>query len=295
MATKVHVRETPDRMPGQRGNGPVADAVGVMAVKEDSARGAGPEAIRRRGAEETWERERQARQMTAQLKQAVRELEQVDILEDLPPARLLALAQEASVREFGAKEAIYSPGEDEDEVLLIAEGKAKVHQVANSGREFVLTILQPSDTFGILREGSEGRAEVYVTAVEPGRLYALPRARFEQLMREHPEVALRVLGKLNERLRRAEEQIEDFAFRNVPTRVARLLARLGEDYGTVSRSGITIGLRLSHQDIANMLATSRETVSGVLGDLREAGLIRTGGRTISILNYSGLQEAGNPN
>lgn len=233
--------------------------------------------------------------MSDEFKGIARELEQVDVLEDLPPAALLELAEQVSVQEFGAKEAIYSPGEGNGRILIIAQGKAKVHKVSHAGREFVLTILQPGDSFGIVHNGSDARSEVYVTAVEPGRLYALPRARFEQLMQQHPEVALRVITKLNEQLHRVEEQIEDFAFRNVPTRLARLLTRLGEDYGTVSRQGITIGLRLSHQDIANMLATSRETVSGVLGDLRQAGLIRTGGRQIAILDFPGLQEAGNPN
>ncbi|MFQ6132692.1 MAG: Crp/Fnr family transcriptional regulator [Armatimonadota bacterium] len=233
--------------------------------------------------------------MSVDLKQTVHELEQVDVLEELPESDLVELAKDVTVREFGAKEAIYSPGEPNGHILIVAEGKAKVHKVSNSGREFVLNILQPGDTFGIIHDNGDERNEVYVTAVEAGRLYALPRERFHELMARSPEVSLRVIAKLNDRLRRAEEQIEDFAFRNVPTRLARLLARLGEDYGTVGRQGITIGLRLSHQDIANMLATSRETVSGVLGDLREAGLIRTGGRMISILNYQGLEEAGNPN
>ncbi len=237
--------------------------------------------------------------MSVTLREALHDLEQVEIFEPVDRATLARVAQQATSREFGPKEAIYSPGDANDHVFFIAEGKVKLHKVSNTGREFVLGILQPGDMFGLSHaratDNGNGQSEVYLTAVEAGRLYTVPRAAIEDLIRERPEVALRLLERLNEQLRRCEAQIEDFAFRNVPTRVARLLARLGEEHGTVSREGVTIGLRLSHQDIANMIATSRETVSGVLGELREAGLIRTGGKMISILDYPGLQDAASRN
>jgi CRP-like cAMP-binding protein len=237
--------------------------------------------------------------MSVTVREALHDLEQVDVFESLDRPALARLVQQAASRQFGPKEAIYSPGDANDQLLFVAEGKVKVHKVSNTGREFVLGILQAGDMFGLAHTtpslNGNGPSEVYLTAVEAGRLYAIPRTAIEEAIRGCPEVALRMIEALDEQLQRFEAQIEDFAFRNVPTRVARLLARLGEEHGRVSREGVTIGLRLSHQDIANMIATSRETVSGVLGELREQGLIRTGGKMISILDYPGLQDVASRN
>ncbi|MDR7521166.1 MAG: Crp/Fnr family transcriptional regulator [Armatimonadota bacterium] len=133
------------------------------------------------------------------------------------------------------------------------------------------------------------QAEVHCEAFEDTLLCVLRRQDFEDLVRSKPELALRVMKVLAERLRRAEEAIENLSFRDVPERLATLLVRLAEAYGESHGQGRRLALRVTHQDLASMIGATRETVTNVLARFRDEGLIAVEDRHIVVLDLDRLR------
>src|SRR5207244_11627851 len=148
------------------------------------------------------------------------------------------------------------PGQRQELVYLIKEGRVKLSRYSSDGREQILTLLEPGDVFGefALVEKAE---PVHVEAIEDTLICALNRGDFLTLVRRQPEVMLAVVKVLAERLRVAEEETADLAFQDVPGRLAALLLRLGEAYGGRDRGELRLKLRLPHPDLAGLVLAPR--------------------------------------
>ncbi|MDR7481494.1 MAG: Crp/Fnr family transcriptional regulator, partial [Armatimonadota bacterium] len=136
------------------------------------------------------------------------------------------------------------------------------------------------------------RPEVHCEAFEDTLVCVLRRADFEDLVRRKPDLALRVVRVLAERLRDAEETIERLALHDVPARLAALLVRLAEAYGEPHGDGRRLALRLTHQDLAGMIGATRETVTLTLNRFRDEGLIAVEERHIVIRDSRALAARG---
>ena len=111
----------------------------------------------------------------------------------------------------------------------------------------------------------------------------------ERAMAEHPQHALNLMRALASRLRDAEDQVESLAFRPVPARLAGKLLELMDRYGRVTPSGIRIDERFTHLQLAEMIGTSRETLTKVLNELRDEHLIDVRERLVWVLDVDGLE------
>jgi CRP/FNR family cyclic AMP-dependent transcriptional regulator len=131
---------------------------------------------------------------------------------------------------------------------------------------------------GLLGQGMYG---CYAEATEDSLICVLSRADLQALIRRNPEVGLRLLAELGSRLREREEGLEALAFRGLPARLAALLLREADVYGTVDG--------YSHQELAERLGTYRETVSQLLGRFRSEGLVAVEPRRIRVLDRAGLE------
>ena len=198
--------------------------------------------------------------------------------------RLYRAAMQAALSETSNLEIIEAAVED----LLIKEGRVKISRYSADGREQILDLLEPGDTFGELTLVQEAEP-VQAEAFEDTLICALYRDDFIGLIRRQPEVMLTVMKVLAARLRVAQEEIADLVFRDVPGRLASLLLRLAEAYGQHDDGGLQLTLRLTHQDIASMIGATRETVTSTLSRFRYAGLIATEHRSITIKNAEGLR------
>jgi len=105
----------------------------------------------------------------------------------------------------------------------------------------------------------------------------------------HPQMAINLLRSLTERLRTTEDQLESLAFRGVPARLASQLLQLMDRYGRVTTTGIRIDERFTHVQLAEMIGTSRETLTKVMNELREGGLIDVRERLVWVLDADGLE------
>jgi CRP-like cAMP-binding protein len=215
-------------------------------------------------------------------------LQHIDAFAGVGESEMQQIARRSTMREFTRGRVILHPGETQEMVYLIKEGRVKVSRYSPEGREQILALLKPGDLVGelaLLRETDP----VQVEAFEDTLICELSRQDFVALLRRQPEVMLHVMKLLAARLRVAEEEIADLVFRDVPGRLAALLLRLAEAYGERVGGKLRLALRLTHHDIASMIGATRETVTSTLGRFREARLIVTERRYIVICDPEGLR------
>jgi CRP/FNR family transcriptional regulator, cyclic AMP receptor protein len=215
-------------------------------------------------------------------------LQHIDAFAGVGESEMRQIARRSTMREFPRGRVILRPGEAQEMVYLIKEGRVKVSRYSPGGREQILALLEPGDLVGELALVRQTEP-VHVEAFENTLICELSRQDFVALLRRQPEVMLHVIRELASRLRIAEEEIADLAFRDVPGRLASLLLRLAEACGERAGGKLRLTLRLTHYDIASMIGATRETVTTALGRFRKARLILTEQRYIVICDPEGLR------
>ena len=193
-------------------------------------------------------------------------------------------------RRFGPKDTIFTPGDPDDQLYFVLSGTVRLYKIYGDYKEGTTALLKQGGIFGKLSL-VEGRwQDVFAEAVTEVRVAGIQKASLERAMKSNPNFALKLFSSLSERLRQSDEVIESLLHREVSTRLATLLLNLGERFGEENGSGTTIEVRLTHQDLANMIASTREAVSKVMSELQRDGSIEVRSRKIAILNREALTE-----
>ncbi len=209
-------------------------------------------------------------------------LAKVSVFTQLSPADIADLVALVSVKEFPKDTPVLHQMDPGEALYIIASGKVKVSRYGEDGREIILTTLGPEDFFGEMSLLDSEPRSADVTTKEDSVLLLLKRDDFIAHIRKYPSVAIAVLVEMSRRLRRADEKIGNLALLDVYGRVARVLLDISETEGVVTEQGIVIESRPTHQEIAAMIGTSRETVSRVLSDLAKDGYLSIQGKKIVI-------------
>jgi CRP/FNR family cyclic AMP-dependent transcriptional regulator len=208
-------------------------------------------------------------------------LRNVTIFADLDPASAAALERLAETREYPEGAVILGQEERGDALFVLASGKVKVVLYGRSGREIILSIFRaPGDFFGEMSLLDDEPRSATVVAAERSTLLVLSREAFRAHVAADPRTALRVLGELSRRLRRADAVIGDLALLDVYGRLAGKLRELARSDGEEIEGGIVIRQRPTHAEIAATIGTSRETVSRALSELSRRGLVATAGKRL---------------
>jgi CRP/FNR family transcriptional regulator, cyclic AMP receptor protein len=176
---------------------------------------------------------------------------------------------------------IYTPGETPDALFLLKSGNVRIYRLAEDGRKLVLATVGPGTAFGEMSLLGQSMTGSFAEAIDDCTVCVMSTVDVEQLMEEHPAVAVRLVQLMSSRLRQAEDQLEQLAFRSVPARLGKLLLTLADDSGEVSGH--------SHQELADMIGTSRETVSRALVELKAEGLVSIERRCVRLLNREALE------
>jgi CRP-like cAMP-binding protein len=205
-----------------------------------------------------------------------------EIFADLEPAHLDALCRAATVRPYAAGESILREDEPGDLFFVIVRGTVKVFVDSEHGREVVLTHLQAGDFFGEMALFDNETRSASVSALTPAELVVLRRKDFLAVLEQEFSIARRILAALSVRLRRADEMIESLVLLDVGGRLAGYLLRLAQSAGTPQEEGWFSVSRPTHQVIANTIGASRETVTRLLRQFQERGLIKMKGSTVWI-------------
>lgn len=210
-------------------------------------------------------------------------LRNVSLFEGLSDADIAALAEVTISRTFPRGSVIILEEEEGDTLFIIREGQVKVTILSEGGRELILSLLGQGAVFGELSLLDQRPRSANVVATQDAELIMLRRHDFVQLIQRAPQIATALLAELASRLRKTDRQIEGLALLDVTSRISEILLQLAAEAGQETKSGVLIRKRPTHQDLASMSGTTRETVSRVLKRLESQGYIATKGRTITIL------------
>lgn len=211
-------------------------------------------------------------------------LRRVPMFSDLSEAELARFAEVAREREYPKNSVILFEDDPGDALYIVSSGQVKVVLIGEDGREVILSVLGDGDFFGEMALIDDEPRSAHVIAMKDSHLLVLRRDDFQLQIQQHPPIALKLLRVLVQRLRRADEKIGGLVLLDVNGRVAQLLLDLADEGG-----GPRITRRLTHHTIAQMIGSSRETVSRAMRELVERGLIEVSRREILIKQRETLQ------
>lgn len=190
----------------------------------------------------------------------------------------------AQVRAFAARAVVVNQGEPARALFAIVRGRLKVASCGPDGRDTVLGIMAEGEVFGEVALLDGGVRSATCTAIEPCELLVIEREQFLQLLESSPAIAVKLLDVLAQRLRRLSQRSEDAAFLDVPSRLARSLLDLATRFGERGRApsqDIRITLRLSQQELGDLVGATRESVNKHLSEWTRQGIVKLqGGRMI---------------
>ncbi|HEY2013501.1 MAG TPA: Crp/Fnr family transcriptional regulator [Bryobacteraceae bacterium] len=214
-------------------------------------------------------------------------LSQIALFASLSEAELEALAQRAVERRYAPDETLFWEGEPCAGIFLIVGGSVKIFKTSAGGREMMLSLETAPTTVAELPLFDGGAYPASVRAVEPLVTLFINKGDFQQVCRQYPEVALKILAVVGHRLRHLVGLVETITFGSVTQRLARLLL-------DASKQTDEFDLPLTHQELASRLGTAREVVSRNMARFRAQGLIRVQGHQLRIEDRAGLEREAEP-
>ena len=211
------------------------------------------------------------------------------LLSGLTPMELKTLAARTVRKLFSAGELLFSEGEPCNGLHIIARGKVRIFKTSMSGREQVLAVNAPGESVAELPVFDGGPFPASAVAVEDAEIAFISRRDFQAYCMEHPEVALKVLQVVGDRLRRLVGIIEELSFTTIRQRLISALLKLAHNEGRQGSLGIEFQLPTTHQELANQLGTVRELVSRNLMRLQAEELLDVDARQIVVKDLAGLK------
>ena len=193
-------------------------------------------------------------------------------------------------RQYEPRQIVYFPDDPSDHVYWVREGRVKVTRVSDDGREFTFRHLLPGDMFGEECLVETGKRHAYAEAMESSVLCLMRADDFRRAVREKVEIGLALAERLCHRVIEVENVLAETVFKSVRRRVAASLLRL---YRRSPDKGST--LRITHQEIASLIGSTRETTTAVLHGLREEGIIEIANRRLKVLDPAALENAAGGN
>jgi len=204
-------------------------------------------------------------------------LKNIPLFVGLPASDLQAIAKKAVIKTYDKNAIVVTEGEFTKSLYVILSGRIKVYLDDENGKELVLDSKGPGEYFGemVLDEGPRSAS---VVTTEPSTFAVIATAVFKDLLVKHPEIALIVIKNLIRMARGLDENVRSLAMLDVYGRVSRMLL----DLAVEQRGMLVIPEKLTQQEMANRVGTSREVINRILRDLTAGGYIRIEDKTIII-------------
>ena len=207
---------------------------------------------------------------------------QVPLFAGLEDEDLESLISVASRRKYPKDGVIFFEHDVGDALFMILSGRVKVTILSDDGREIILAMLSDSDFFGEMSLLDDEPRSATAIALQETEIVVLHQRDFLSIVEKRPRVLINLLSVLSSRLRKANQQIGNLALHDVYGRVARILLEMASEDGTRQPDGRVTFRRPTHQEIANMIGATRETVSRMISDLHRQGYIEISGKNVII-------------
>ena len=222
------------------------------------------------------------------MKQRKELIRDVPLLARLPEAELRALASQGRARSYAAGVTIFHEGDPGDSLHIIIEGSVRVAVLSPSGAETTLAVLGPGEFVGDLALLDGRPRSASVVALQPTKTLVVTRNSFTRWLSERPQAALALLETLSLRVRRTDEALADFAFLDLPHRLAKRLLALANVQPEGNPSD-RVRLRVTQAELASMLGVSRESVNKQLNIFAREGWIALGRGWVALTDPEALR------
>lgn len=215
-------------------------------------------------------------------------LKRANLFEQLSAEEVARVETRSRMQVVPRKGIVYMPQDQGHSIFLVSSGRIRLYHVNSEGKETILAFIEPGEIFGELSLFGQVQREEFAEAMEKSTVVRIPGDEMHQLMNDRPEIVLQVTRLMGMRRQRIERRLKALLFRSNRDRLVYLLLELAEKYGQPCAEGIKLGIRLSHQDMASMIGSTRETVTVLLGELQYARSLIVKRRQITLTNLEQL-------
>ncbi len=216
----------------------------------------------------------------------------IELFKDLSEEELSELEKNSLKELFKKKESIFSEGEPSEWFYILTKGKVKITKLSYDGKEIILELIKAPDFFGGLAVLKGFPYPASAIAMEDSEVIKIPKDKFLKLVEKYPSINRAMLSFLIDRVKTTQETLKNIALERVDTRIASTLLRLSEKYGRHERDGLMIDLRLTKQELADMVGTTVETAIRVMSKFKKSGYLNEKDGKIIITNINKLKELG---
>jgi CRP/FNR family transcriptional regulator, cyclic AMP receptor protein len=228
--------------------------------------------------------------MPMSLQEQICLLSMVDILGPLSDEEMEDLAKRTPDTFLEQGDVLYSPKASTERLFILKEGRVQVYEVDRGGEEITLSVVEDGNVFGEMALTGQSLEGLYVRALTPSTVVSLRREELEKLIMNKPEVGMRLVRELAEKLHASEARYADIIGKDVPARLATLILQLVDSEGVVSSESYRIPTRYTHEQLASMIGCKRVAVSRAFSRLKEAGAVQLKERHIIVKNLDALED-----
>jgi CRP-like cAMP-binding protein len=221
----------------------------------------------------------------------IRLLSLVDIFEQLSEEEIERLNGQLPDRRLENGEIFYGPQDPSERLFILQKGKVRIFRTTPDGREFTLAVVESGTVFGEMALTGQQLEGAYAQALEPSQVSTMLSEDLEPLVLEKPEVGLKIMQVLSERLRRYETRLEDVTMKDVHARLAGIIVLLVESEGVRSGTGYRIPAHYTHERLGNMIGANRVAVTRAFGLLQDEGVVELRRRLIYVTDIEALRRS----
>jgi CRP-like cAMP-binding protein len=213
-------------------------------------------------------------------------LKQIPIFKEIEDSDLKKLMMSSSeMKWYKRKERVYSAHDHVDHVYIVKEGEVILYR-SEDGRRVVIDVLKPGDVFGNISFSEDGGNQNFAEASQDSYVCVFSRQNFLMLFRQYPELALRMMKAMSDRMQDYEQKLYDLSSSDAKTRIVRQLRSLKEKEGkSILPKILQKSTHLTHERLGEMTGLSRETVTRALSELKDEGKVQVVGRKIELMDF----------
>jgi CRP/FNR family transcriptional regulator, cyclic AMP receptor protein len=228
--------------------------------------------------------------MAMSLKEEMRLLSMVDFLGPLSEEEMEDLAKRTPDTYLEQEDILYTPKEGTERLFILKKGRVQLYEVNGEGDEITLSVVEDGNVFGEMALTAQSLKGLYVRAITPSTVVSLRREDLEHLIMNKPEVGLRLVRELAQRLHASEARFADMVGKDVPARLATLILTLVDSEGVVSSESYRIPNHYTHERLASMIGCKRVAVTRAFRKLEGGGAVMLKDRRIVVKDMDALKD-----
>lgn len=218
-------------------------------------------------------------------------LRKIPVFSELEDHLIDKIAELTIIKKYAKSDIIFFEGDPGEAIHFVKSGKVKIFKTSEGGKEIIINILSPGDIFAevtLFQRNIPYPASVEV--IEEGEIGSIRNRDLERLISENPQLAVELLRAMAKKLKEVQQRVRELGSNDAIERTIRVLSALAKNHGSKTKDGIVLCKNITRQDMANLVGTTRETMSRILSKFSKEGLVEIKGRTIVIKDADALEE-----